>query len=301
MLNKIRSNLVPSVSLEEALLKIEAARPNKMLFRGESVSGISSYLAAWMSGEGINVIVLDGANGFDPYMVSSFARKALLSPEKLLKKIRIARAFTCYQMATLVERLALLLDREKTVRPRSLPIPFRRLTADRSLAASRDERFDQDRPVEEQRANSDTASTWGERAPVGVILLGPITTFLDEDVPEREVEPLFERALRKMEAMAEERVPFLLFQSCGNPRFSPFAKGGMKGIQDSRGAYLMKRLFQFSSLIWKVSLEADGPKLVLEKGLTEAVGDRGLGISRRQVPKGSGYPRGSDGPYGSSF
>ena len=202
------------------------------------MSGISSYLAGWMSGEGIDVIVLDGANGFDPYMVSSFARKALIPPERLLKKIRIARAFTCYQMATLVERLALLLHQERAVPCESLPSPFRRLTAIRQ----------------------------GKRGAAGVILLGPITTFLDEDVPEREVEPLFERTLRKMEAMAEERIPFLLFQSCGNPRFSPFIKGRTRGVQDSRRAHLMKRLFQFSNLIWKVSLEAEGPKLVLEKG-----------------------------------
>ncbi len=78
--------------------------PRKVLFGGERIGGISSYLAGWMAGGGIDVIVLDGANGFDPYRVSSFARKALIPPERLLKKIRIARAFTCYQMATLVRR-----------------------------------------------------------------------------------------------------------------------------------------------------------------------------------------------------
>ena len=47
---------------------------------------------------------------FDPYRVSSFARKAVIPPERLLKRIRIARAFTCYQMATLIaEKLVSLL------------------------------------------------------------------------------------------------------------------------------------------------------------------------------------------------
>jgi len=35
---------------------------------------------------------------------------------------------------------------------------------------------------------------------------------MDEDVSEREVRPLFERSLKKIEEMAMKGVPFLLFQ-----------------------------------------------------------------------------------------
>ena len=255
-----------SITLEEALLKVEAARTNKVLFRGERVSGISSYLAGWMAGRGIDVIVLDGANGFDPYMVSFFARKALIPPERLLKKIRIARAFTCYQMATLVERLAFLLHQEGAVQADA---PFRRLPAPPSVGTG--------------------AGKESERGAVGVILLGPVTTFLDEDVPARETRPLFERTLRKLEAMAEKKVLFLLFQSCGHPRFSPFVKG-MRGLQDSRRADLMKRLFEFSTLVWKVLLEEKGPKLILEKGLIEDMDVR----NRRELAGGK-FQRESNG------
>ncbi len=244
MLNRVRSP-ESSVSLDELFSRLPLAGtrfpsdlPPKVLFWGERASGISSYLAGWMAGGEIDVIVLDGANGFDPYLVSSFARKALISPERLLKKIRIARAFTCYQMATLVERLALLLRSSS---------PFRRLPEGRREGGGA----------------------------VGVILLGPITTFLDEDVPEREVGPLFERTLRKMEGMAEEGFPFLLFQSYGfsqnhsgkeTSKNSPFSKGGAGGFLGSRRDHFMRRLFQFSNLTWKVLLEGEGPKLVLEKG-----------------------------------
>jgi hypothetical protein len=177
--------------------------PRKVLFWGERMGGISSYLAGWMAGGGIDVIVLDGANGFDPYRVSSFARKALIPPERLLKKIRIARAFTCYQMATLVDKLSALFQ------------------ADDGVAR--------------------TSKPW-------VILLGWVTTFLDEDVPEREVKPLFERSLRRIEAMAGEGIPFLFFQK--------------PSLFSSKRDYLMKRLSQVSNLVLKVSLEDDGPKLV---------------------------------------
>jgi hypothetical protein len=156
--------------------------PKKILFWGERAGEISSYVAGWLAGKGIDIIVLDGANRFDPYMVSSFAKKALIPPEGLLKRIRIARAFTCYQMATLMgEQLPSLLRQGGTTAQPKKP--------------------------------------W-------VILLGPVTPFLDEDVPEREVRPLFERSLRKIEEMATEGTPFLLFQ----PN-SPFAKGGMGGLK----------------------------------------------------------------------
>jgi hypothetical protein len=199
--------------------------PRKILFWGDGAGDISSYAAGWLAGKGIEVILLDGANRFDPYLTSSFARKALIPPERLLKRIRIARAFTCYQMAVMVgERLYDLLRREGT-------------------------------PVQQ-------GNRW-------VILLGPVTPFMDEDVSEREVRPLFERSLKKIEEMAMKGVPFLLFQPSvfSNPPFPSFTKGGLGGLKDLKRAYLMKRLFQFSNLVWRISLEDQEPQVVLEKGL----------------------------------
>jgi hypothetical protein len=190
------------VSLDEMLSQVEFSPPTRVLFGGEGTGAISSYVAGWMASHRIDVIVLDGANRFDPYAVSSFARKESISPESLLKRIRIARAFTCYQMATLMgEKL--------------------------------------------KSAVAQAQKPW-------VILLGPITTFLDEDVPEREVRPLFERSLKKVEILAEEGVPFFLFQA-----MLPFR---------SKRAYLMKRLFQFAHLVLRINVDDEGPKVTLEKG-----------------------------------
>ena len=208
-------------TLDEVLSQVQSSVPRKVLFWGEGAGEISSYVAGWMAGKGIEVIVLDGANRFNAYTVSSFARRALIPPEKLLKSIRIARAFTCYQMATLVgERLISLVG---AIRESPLQKPW-------------------------------------------VILLGPLTTFLDEDVPEREVRPLFERSLRKIEGIASGGVPFLLFQS--HPPSSLLRKGGEGGWMSSKRAYLMRRLFQFSNLIWRISLDEE-PQIVLEKGQIE--------------------------------
>jgi hypothetical protein len=211
-------DLPPRNSFDEILLQLtrvglsaQPISPKKVLFWGERVGEISSYVAGWLAGKGIEVIVLDGANRFDPYMVSSFARKALIPPERLLKRIRIARAFTCYQMAMMVgERLISLVG---AIHESPLQKPW-------------------------------------------VILLGPVTPFMDEDVSEREARPLFERSLKKIEEMALKGIPFLLFQ----PTVFP----------DSKRTYLMRRLFQFSNEVWRISLEDQEPRVVLEKGLTKS-------------------------------
>jgi len=219
-----------SVSFDEIFSQLALSNPGekpvsprKVLFWGERVGEISSYVAGWLAGKGIAVIVLDGANRFDPYMVSSFARKVLIPPERLLKGIRIARAFTCYQMAVMVgERLVSLVG---AIHESPLPKPW-------------------------------------------VIILGPITPFMDEDVSEREVRPLFERSLKKIEEMALKGIPFLLFQPNGFSENPPVTKGGVGGLMSSRRAYLMRRLFQFANEVWRISLEDQEPKIVLEKELT---------------------------------
>ena len=199
---------LPSIiSLDEALFQIESRSSKKVLFGGERVLEISSYVAGWMASRGMDVVVLDGANRFDPYTVSLFARRVFIPPEKLLKSIRIARAFTCYQMAALMgEKLTSF--------------------------------------VRQEDVTTSTEKPW-------VILLGPLTTFLDEDVPERDAGPLLERSLRKTETLTVEGVSFLLFQ--------PFLHS------HSKRADLMRKLFQFSNLIWRVHLDDEGPKVMLEK------------------------------------
>jgi hypothetical protein len=213
------SNSFDEIFSQLALRDPHGDPPKKILFWGEGVGGISSYVAGWMAGEGIDVIVLDGANRFDPYMVSTFAKRASFSPEGLLKRIRIARAFTCYQMTALVEEKLISLLKKKE---RAAPFPSPR-----------------------------------------VLLLGPATPFLDEDVSEREVRPLFEKLLRKVEEMARDGVSFFFFQ----PSVPPTSR-----------AYLARRLFQISDLVWKISLENEGAKLILEKTRDAGVRDRGLGI-----------------------
>jgi len=228
------------LQLTQVGLPAQPVSPRKVLFCGERAEEISSYVAGWLAGKGIAVIVLDGANRFNSYTVSSFARRELISPEKLLKSIRIARAFTCYQMATLMGERLVSLIHARTVGAIHACTPKCGVSA--------------------RRHESPLQKPW-------VILLGPLTTFLDEDVPEREVRPLFERSLGKIEGMASKGVPFLLFQS--NSPSPPLRKGGEGGFMSSKRAYLMRRLLQFSNEAWRIDLDEEGPKMILEKGVTE--------------------------------
>ena len=76
----------------------------KALIVGERPADLAVYLAAFAASLGFRVLVADGANSFDPYVVSKFARKEGFPLEELLKKIAVARAFTCHQLATLIRK-----------------------------------------------------------------------------------------------------------------------------------------------------------------------------------------------------
>jgi hypothetical protein len=175
----------------------------KTLFWGEGTVVLSSYLAGLVAASGMKPIFVDGANGFDPYVVSRFARRHFLAPAHLLKEIVVARAFTCYQLFTLVrERLEAMID------PHHNPL---------------------------------------------AILLGPITTLLDEDVPEQEVNLLFRGMLEKLEELNPRGLPFLLMQPPIPSR--------------SRRGHLLKRLSRWSDMVVRAVNEGGGLKLVLERPL----------------------------------
>jgi hypothetical protein len=79
---------------------------HRALIVGERAVSFTVYLSAFAALRRFKVLVADGANAFDPYVVSKFARTEGFPPDELLRKIAVARAFTCHQLATLIrERL----------------------------------------------------------------------------------------------------------------------------------------------------------------------------------------------------
>lgn len=176
---------------------------SKILLWGEGAVVLSSYLAGVAVASGMKPIFVDGANGFDPYIVSRFARRHSLAPAHLLKGIVVARAFTCYQLFTLIrERL------ETMIGPHRNPL---------------------------------------------AILLGPITTLLDEDVSEQEINILFRGMLEKLDELNPKGLPFLLMQP-------PIPSGSRRG-------HLLKRLSRWSDMVVRAASEGERLRLVLERPL----------------------------------
>lgn len=63
---------------------------------------VRSQLPAEKGGLGSPAIWLDGGNTFNLYSITEFSKSLGLVPERVLKGIYISRAFTCYQMSSLV-------------------------------------------------------------------------------------------------------------------------------------------------------------------------------------------------------
>ncbi len=179
-----------------------AGKPvRKALIVGERPEDLTVYLSAFAASLGFRVLVADGANSFNPYIVSKFARREGFSPEGLLKKISVARAFTCHQLATLIRQ---------------------RLEPGLSPGASS-----------------------------LVVLLGPCTTFFDEDVPGEEAALLFRKTLAQVQKMSQEDVSFLMSQS-----FSGFT---------SRRSFLLRELARLADTVLKLKSSADALQVILDK------------------------------------
>jgi hypothetical protein len=56
-----------------------------------------------------HVLYLDGANQISPLLIARFARERNLDPSALNRLIRVARAFTCFQLTELIRRVPKLL------------------------------------------------------------------------------------------------------------------------------------------------------------------------------------------------
>ena len=87
------------------LLRVLASRPGLVVVRGhpESSRLAHSFLAAPLL-RGETVLFLDAANCFNPYRLTAFARRCWRAPEEFLERVLVSRAFTCFQLAELIER-----------------------------------------------------------------------------------------------------------------------------------------------------------------------------------------------------
>jgi hypothetical protein len=154
-----------------------------LLWGDASVARVAVRTAAAAVNHGIAVAIIDGAMAFDVMAIAADAQRRRVPPERWLRHIHIARAFTCHQVATLLcERLDPLL-------------------ASQSVGL--------------------------------VILLGPCTTFFDENVPFKDAFLLFQRVLRKIEALCTRGPLLLMAQALDGyrTRRTLFARALVKAVE----------------------------------------------------------------------
>ncbi len=68
------------------------------------------YFLPRLLAEGKQVLCLDGANRFDPLLIARLARQRGREVAEFNRRIRVARAFTCFQLTELLVRVPRLLE-----------------------------------------------------------------------------------------------------------------------------------------------------------------------------------------------
>ena len=69
------------------------------------------YFLPRLLGEGKQVLCLDGANRFDPLLIARLARQRGIEAAEFNRRIRVARAFTCFQLTELLVRVPRMLEK----------------------------------------------------------------------------------------------------------------------------------------------------------------------------------------------
>ncbi len=118
---------IPAIN---ARLLDDLLQPRLALFWGTQEPTRTLLAAATvMASRGLPLRLFDGGNRFDGYFVARLARRLSAHPRATLGRIRISRAFTCFQLAELIENAPaspeplFVLDLLATFYDESVPLP----------------------------------------------------------------------------------------------------------------------------------------------------------------------------------
>ncbi len=93
----------------DTFLSLQSGRLNLLIAPRREGARLLNGTAARLALSG-QVYMLDGGNCFDFHLVSRTVRRGTHLLEETLQRIRIARAFTCYQVVALLEQTPATLD-----------------------------------------------------------------------------------------------------------------------------------------------------------------------------------------------
>ena len=139
------SSLSPHAAPESSPKRMPWTLPETGLavFHGHpDVPRLFHYFLPRLVAQGKPVLCLDGANRFDPLLIARFARERDVEAAVFNKRLRVARAFTCFQLTELLARTPRLLEKfsarvlivtalpdlyfDEDVREREAAVSFRR-------------------------------------------------------------------------------------------------------------------------------------------------------------------------------
>ena len=92
-------------TLDRLLGPFEAWRITLIDSGSDYVFHLTSLLCVRAVMEGSDVVFVDGGNSIDPYGIAAIAKRVGVERLDVLPRISVARAFTCYQMATLLNEM----------------------------------------------------------------------------------------------------------------------------------------------------------------------------------------------------
>lgn len=94
----------PLVPTLESSVLAAAQEPRLSLIWGERTPTQTLLaMVTWLASQGHIPRVFDGGNRFDGYFVARLARRLTPRPEVVMNRLHLSRAFTCYQLAQLIE------------------------------------------------------------------------------------------------------------------------------------------------------------------------------------------------------
>ncbi|MBI3078330.1 MAG: hypothetical protein HYY85_15300 [Deltaproteobacteria bacterium] len=93
----------PPLEALSQLLRGEAPPGPVVLLYGETrLLRLGLELCFRLLARGEPVVLVDGGNSFDPYLLTRLAQEVELDPRALLERIHVSRTFTCHQLQALI-------------------------------------------------------------------------------------------------------------------------------------------------------------------------------------------------------
>ena len=106
------THVIPAIAAERSSLGVWVwPDAGLTVFHGHPATPrLFHYFLPRLIAQGKNVVCLDGANRFDPLLIARFARRLGKETSVFNQHIRVARAFTCFQLTELLVRVPRVLQ-----------------------------------------------------------------------------------------------------------------------------------------------------------------------------------------------